>query len=74
MVQKESVLTKIPHSILEEVYNVGIDVDEKARSGTLFHVDQSTVYTKINEYFRDNGYKEGFGEVFLAPRLYVEAG
>jgi Fe-S cluster assembly scaffold protein SufB len=53
MVQKESVLTKIPHSILEDVYNVGIDVDEKNRSGTLFHVDQATVYTKINEYFKD---------------------
>jgi len=53
MVQKESALTKIPHSILKDVYNVGIDVDEKTRSGTLFHVDQATVYTKINEYFRD---------------------
>lgn len=53
MVEKESVLTKIPHSILEDVYNVGIDVDEKARSGTLFHVDQNTVYTKISEYFKD---------------------
>jgi Fe-S cluster assembly scaffold protein SufB len=53
MPQKESALTKIPHSILEDVYNVGIDVDEETRSGTLFHVDQATIYTKINEYFRD---------------------
>ncbi len=53
MVQQESVLTKIPHSIIKNIYKVGIDVDEKARSGTLFHVDQATVYTKINEYFRD---------------------
>jgi Fe-S cluster assembly scaffold protein SufB len=53
MIQKESVLTKIPHTILEDVYNVGINVDEKARSGTLFHVDQNTVYTKINDYFKN---------------------
>jgi len=53
MIEKESVLTQIPHSILEELYNVGIDVDEKARSGTLYHVDQNTVYTKINDYFKD---------------------
>ena len=53
MIQKESVLTKIPRTILEDVYNVGINVDEKARSGTLFHVDQNTVYTKINDYFKN---------------------
>jgi len=53
MVEKESSLTRIPHEILKDAYNVGIDVDEDSRSGTLFHVDQATVYTKINEYFRD---------------------
>jgi Fe-S cluster assembly scaffold protein SufB len=49
---KESSLTKIPHSILKDVYNVGIDVNEENRSGTLFHVDQNTVYTTINKYFK----------------------
>jgi Fe-S cluster assembly scaffold protein SufB len=49
---KESSLTKIPHSILKDAYNVGIDVNEENRSGTLFHVDQNTVYTTINEYFK----------------------
>jgi Fe-S cluster assembly scaffold protein SufB len=49
---KESSLTKIPHSILKDAYNVGIDVNEESRSGTLFHVDQNTVYTTINKYFK----------------------
>ena len=53
MVEEENSLTKIPHSILKDAYNVGIDVEENNRSGTLFHVDQSTVYTTISEYFKD---------------------
>ncbi len=48
-----SELTKIPHKILEEAYKAGIEKDEKSRSGTLMHVDQATVYSKVNETFKD---------------------
>lgn len=49
---RESELTRIPHRILNEAYKVGIEKDEKSRSGTLMHVDQTTVYSKVNEAFR----------------------
>jgi Fe-S cluster assembly scaffold protein SufB len=42
---------KIPHKILEETYKAGMEADDKDRSGTLYHVDQSTVYSKVNELF-----------------------
>ncbi len=45
-----SELEKIPHEIIKEAYKVGIE-EEETRSGTLFHVDQSTVYSKVNEKF-----------------------
>jgi len=48
----ENQLTSVPHKILQEVYKVGIDLSEKNRSGTLFHVDQTTVYSKVNEFFK----------------------
>lgn len=48
---KESELTKIPHQILEEVYKAGIEKSEEKRSGTLMHVDQTTLYSKVNESF-----------------------
>lgn len=48
----ESELTKIPHRILEEAYKAGIEKDERSRSGTLMHVDQATIYSKVNEAFR----------------------
>jgi Fe-S cluster assembly scaffold protein SufB len=50
---KESELTKIPHQILEEAYKAGIEKSEKKRSGTLMHVDQATVYSKVNDSFRE---------------------
>ncbi|MFX1486228.1 MAG: SufD family Fe-S cluster assembly protein [Promethearchaeota archaeon] len=48
---KETALTRVPHKILEEVHRSGIDPNKKNQSGTLLHVDQSTVYSKINEHF-----------------------
>jgi len=48
---KESELTKIPHQILEEAYKAGIEKSEEKRSGTLMHVDQTTLYSKVNESF-----------------------
>ncbi len=50
---RESELTRIPHRILEEAYKVGIEKDEKSRSGTLMHVDQATIYSKVNEAFKE---------------------
>jgi hypothetical protein len=49
----ESELASISHKILEEAYKVGIDPSEKNRSGTLLHVDQTTIYSKVNELFKD---------------------
>jgi Fe-S cluster assembly scaffold protein SufB len=49
---KENELVKVPHKILEETYKAGMEADEKDRSGTFYHVDQSTVYAKVNELFQ----------------------
>ncbi len=49
---RENELTKIPHEILEETYTAGMEEDDKDRSGTFYHVDQSTVYSKVNERFQ----------------------
>jgi len=43
---------KVPHEILEETYKAGMGADDKDRSGTFYHVDQSTVYSKVNELFQ----------------------
>jgi Fe-S cluster assembly scaffold protein SufB len=48
---KENELMKVPHKILEETYKAGMEADEKDRSGTFYHVDQSTIYSKVNEMF-----------------------
>ena len=48
----ESFLTKIPHEILKEAYKAGIEKDEKARSGTFIHLDQTTLYSKINDEYK----------------------
>jgi len=50
-VSRENELMKVPHKILEETYKAGMEADEKDRSGTFYHVDQSTVYSKVNELF-----------------------
>lgn len=50
MGQKKA-LTEVPHKILEEAYKGGIDPNEETRSGTLLHVDQATIYSKVNDFF-----------------------
>ncbi len=49
---KENELEKVPHKILEETYTAGMEPDEKNRSGTFYHVDQSTIYSKVNELYQ----------------------
>jgi Fe-S cluster assembly scaffold protein SufB len=49
---KEESLTAIPHSILEEAFKAGMTPSEGNRSGTFYHVDQSTIYSKVNELFK----------------------
>ena len=48
---KENELMKVPHKILEETYEAGMEPGEKDRSGTLYHVDQATIYSKVNKLF-----------------------
>jgi Fe-S cluster assembly scaffold protein SufB len=43
---------QIPHEILKETYTAGMEAAEKNRSGTIYHVDQSTVYSKVNKLFQ----------------------
>lgn len=45
-------MTSVPHKILEEAYKVGIDPVQKNRSATLLHVDQATIYSQVNEFFK----------------------
>jgi Fe-S cluster assembly scaffold protein SufB len=49
---KENELMKVPHKILEETYEAGMEPGEKDRSGTLYHVDQATIYSKVNKLFQ----------------------
>jgi Fe-S cluster assembly scaffold protein SufB len=49
---KKNELTSIPHKILQEAYKVGIDTSGENRSGTLFHVDQTTIYSEVNEFYK----------------------
>lgn len=48
---RESELTKLPHEILKEAQQAGIEADEKERAATFFHLNQQTVQAKINKYF-----------------------
>lgn len=48
-----SELMKVPHQILKEAYKAGIEREERNRSGTFMHIDQATVYSKVNEVFKD---------------------
>jgi uncharacterized protein len=47
---KKNELVNVPHQILEEAQKAGIEAEEK-RSGTFFHLDQTTVHSKVNEHF-----------------------
>jgi Fe-S cluster assembly scaffold protein SufB len=49
---KENELEKIPHAILEETYKAGMEADDKNRAATFYHIDQSTVYSKVNEVYQ----------------------
>ncbi len=48
---KESDLTKIPHKILEEAHEAGLETLGKNRSATFFHLNQETVAAKVNELY-----------------------
>jgi Fe-S cluster assembly scaffold protein SufB len=45
-------LESVPHRILEEAMKAGMSPDENSRSGTFYLVDQSTIYSKVNEAFK----------------------
>lgn len=47
-----SSLTELPHKILKAAVKVGIDSDEKDRSGSYLMIDHSVVMAKVNEYFK----------------------
>ena len=40
----ENELINVPHQILKEAEKAGIEPQEKGRSGTFFHLDQSTIF------------------------------
>jgi Fe-S cluster assembly scaffold protein SufB len=42
----------VSHEILETSHRVGIDLQVEKRSGTLFHVDEATVYSKVNDFYK----------------------
>lgn len=48
---KQNDLTKIPHQILEEAQQTGIEVQDKNRSATFFHVNQETIAAKVNSLY-----------------------
>jgi uncharacterized protein len=47
----ESSLTRLPHEILMEAQKAGLEVEEKNRSATFMHMDQSTIESKVNEVY-----------------------
>ena len=49
---RTSKLINIPHEILETASKAGLEINEENRSGTLLHVDQDTIYSKVNEFFK----------------------
>ena len=46
-------LIDIPHKILEEAMRTGVNVREDDTSGVFFHVDQSTIYSKVGQAYAD---------------------
>jgi hypothetical protein len=50
--KKEDSLTAIPPRILEEAFRAGMSSNEEDRSGTFYHVDESTLYSRVNELFK----------------------
>jgi len=49
---KDDRLTGIPHQILEGASAAGIDLGDEKRSATFLHVDQSTIFSKVGEFFK----------------------
>ena len=49
--KKESELTRVPHDVLAEAEKAGLEVEEKSRSATFFHLNQETVAAKVNELY-----------------------
>jgi uncharacterized protein len=48
---EKSLLTDLPHRILQTAAKAGIGSSDADRSGSYFHVDQDTVYSAINDAF-----------------------
>jgi uncharacterized protein len=48
---KQNELTNIPHKILEEAQQAGIEAQDKNRSGSFFHLNQETIAAKVNESY-----------------------
>ncbi len=48
---KVSSLTELPHKILEAAYKSGVVKEDKGRSGSFFHLDQSTVFSEVSKAF-----------------------
>lgn len=44
-------LTKIPHKILKEAAQVGLETQNKNRAGTFIHMDQETITSKVNDLY-----------------------
>lgn len=51
--RKINSLKELPHEILKSLETTGIIGEENERSGSFMHLDQSTVYNRINEMFQD---------------------
>jgi Fe-S cluster assembly scaffold protein SufB len=49
---KKRKLVEVPHKIIKEVYRAGLDLNEDNSSGALLHVDQSTIFSRVNELFK----------------------
>jgi hypothetical protein len=50
-VNKNNDLIKIPHQILEEAAQAGIETQEEKRAGTFFHLNQETIASKVNKLY-----------------------
>ena len=64
---KESDLTKVPHKILEEAHEAGLETRGKNRSATFFHLNQETVAAKVNDLYEG---KLEFMDVKMALKKY----
>jgi uncharacterized protein len=49
---KQNDLTNIPHKILQEAQQAGIEAQDK-RSATFFHLNQETIAAKVNDAYED---------------------